>query len=350
MPPSAAVRDLEFERETEGVEFVLAEEEVAKGAEVVTSFLGSIKVEGHRQAAGVALDKLALLITAGRCEAMEFPWHQLEGHHGATALALLKEEGVPETIERYMCARDRDRKLLRTPSVYPSREIQKIRNALRKVLNASTALGHVDPENPGRAAELLTPAGNTVLRGRMLTAGEFRALLASCDRDKASAGKRDSLIFHLGFEGGLRLGEMLGTGLGDIEFDQGSGRLAVKVRGTRGVKARTVPLSNDAMIVLEDWLEKRGRQDGPLLCPVGRGGRVEVGRLKGVDLRLACTRRAQEAGVELFSPQDLRRRVAAGDDVERAPAVSNLLFGEVDSSEEIVVDRISFPYPARNSE
>ena len=143
---------------------------------------------------------------------------------------------------------------------------------------------------------------------------------------------------------------MLGTALGDIEFDKDSGRLAVKVRATRGVKARLVPLSNDAMIVLEDWLEKRGRQDGPLLCPVGRGGRVEIGRLKGVDLRLACTRRAQEAGVELFSPQDLRRRVAAGDDIRRTPVASSLLFGDVDSTEEIVVDRIAFPYPARNSE
>ena len=350
MPTSAAQKQPALDSDAELADFSLEPDEVAKGAQAVASYLGSIRVEEHRQFAETALDKLALLISSGRCEAVEFPWHQLEGHHGAAALVLLKGEGVPETIERYFCQRDQERRSPRPPLVYPTREIQKIRNTLRKVLNESSELGHVNSPSPGCAADLLTPAGNTVLRGRMLTAGEFRALLESCYRDESACGHRDALILYLGYEGGLRLGEMLSVALADIGFESRSGRLAVTVRGSRGPKPRKVPLSNNAMIVLEDWLEKRGREAGALLCPVRARGRIDIKRMQGVDLRRVCTRRAQEAGVGLFSPQDLRRRVAAGGVVHEAPMQSKLFPGEEITAEGGAIERIAFPYPMRKSE
>ena len=66
-------------------------------------------------------------------------------------------------------------------------------------------------------------------------------------------------------------------------------------------------MTTGELISLEDWLDHRGDADGPLLCTLGRAGRVEGKRLTMAILRDVCERRAKQADVADFVPNDLSR-------------------------------------------
>jgi len=68
-----------------------------------------------------------------------------------------------------------------------------------------------------------------------------------------------------------------------------------------------VYLPTSAVAVVEDWLLIRGRKPGPLLCPIRKGKKVELRQLTPQAVLWIVKKRAQEAGVELFSPHDFRR-------------------------------------------
>ena len=346
MAPNAAVSgsvpDL---RNSETTDFLLGEGEVAKGSHAYETYLDSIRAPERRRVAADALDTLALIITDGKRVGSEFPWHQVRAHHGTAALSLLRESGIPARVESYLCERDSERKLRRSPEVYPSRQVQRMREVLRQMLIRCSELGYAESEEAGRATEILRPGGNTVARGRMLTDGEFRALVSVCQKDSSPTGCRDNIVIRLGYEGGLRMSELSSVRIDDLKWNDRSGGVRVRVRAARGQRSRTVPLSNGGLIAVEDWLELRGREDGPLLCPLTRSKKVDTKRLSGAEIRQICTRRAAESGVELFSPQDLRRRIAEGVVSKRANRVRQqalALFGEESETED--EERLSFPY------
>src|SRR5206468_4245739 len=58
---------------------------------------------------------------------------------------------------------------------------------------------------------------------------------------------------------------------------------------------------------LNSWLRARGAAPGSLLCPVNRHGRVLPCHLSPSGLYSALGRRARRAGLEHFTPHDLRR-------------------------------------------
>ena len=75
----------------------------------------------------------------------------------------------------------------------------------------------------------------------------------------------------------------------------------------KGHKERTVYLDDGSEAALQAWLTHRGDADGPLLCPVTRGGRIRITRLTDSSIYRAIERRRREAGVSSFTPHDLRR-------------------------------------------
>lgn len=348
---SAVARQPEpqFEDQVESVDFALSAEEVAKGAHAVGRYLESIKPEDVRKSAAESLDMLALVISAGVCSSTEFPWQQVRAHHGTAAISILKEMGTPARVEGYLCQKDQSRRSRRTPDAYPTSQVQKARHSLRRVLAECTALGFVDPEDSSRTMELLKKKGDLGVRGRMITDGEFRALIAVCARDQSAAGLRDALLLRLGYQGGLRLSEFVALTVDDLHFDMETNSVTLVVRGSKDVKQRSVDIGNEALITIEDWLGACDDAEGPLLKSISRG-RVEKKRMKGGDVRLVCESRAEEAGVELFSPQDLRRRVAAGRpaslygaDIGGAPS----FLGEIRTDPDHVPATLAFPYRAR---
>ncbi len=352
----------------ESADFILDPDEVARGARAVQSYLETLKPGDGRRSAEDALQTLALLFTDGVCEACEFPWQQVKAYHGAAALNILKEEGTPAMLESLRFNRDQSRKYRQVPPAYSAKHVQKLRNSLRRVLSECHKLGFLTADERDAAINIPKADGKVSSRGRILGASEFRALTSACDVGKSPQGPRDSLVVSLGYQGGLRVNEMVALQLKDMKYDSRRGQVTVyvkgtKLKGTKDSRGRTVPLQNGALIALEDWLEARGDKSGPLLCPVRKNRKVEVRRLTATAIRQCCNRRAEEAGVAPFSPNDLRRSaVAARTDgrarrarqaKEAASAVpSSPLFAVGGDTGPVVARRegVLFPYRTRKKE
>jgi integrase/recombinase XerC len=78
-----------------------------------------------------------------------------------------------------------------------------------------------------------------------------RLVAMECD-DALSV--RDRAIFELFYSSGLRLAELVGLKLSDVDFDEA----IVRVTG-KGSKTRVVPVGRFALNAIRDWLEQRRR-------------------------------------------------------------------------------------------
>src|SRR5207302_9241241 len=62
---------------------------------------------------------------------------------------------------------------------------------------------------------------------------------------------------------------------------------------------------------VDAWLVVEGaaslRSDGPLFCPINKGGKLTMRRMTDQAVRKILRKRARESGVRDFSPHDLRR-------------------------------------------
>jgi integrase len=172
------------------------------------------------------------------------------------------------------------------------------------VLREAWRLGAMGAEEFHRAVDLEPVRGNSLLRGRALEENEIAALFHVCQRDRSPRGPRDATVLALGLCG-LRRAEVAGATLdGDLDREL----WVLRVRG-KGNKLREVPVKNGTVDALRAWLVHRGTAPGPLLCPVRKGGHVELGDrgLSAEAIYQICGRRAKEAGVSSFTPHDLRR-------------------------------------------
>jgi integrase/recombinase XerC len=119
-------------------------------------------------------------------------------------------------------------------------------------------------------------------------------------------GLRDRLIVELLYASGLRVGELVGLDVDDVD----RGRRVVRVLG-KGGKERTVPYGAPADQALERWL-LRGRPalarqgSGPALLLGARGGRVDPRTVRAVVHR----RVAGVPGAAPIGPHGLRHSAA----------------------------------------
>lgn len=306
------------ETSAESADFTLDAAEVEKGRRAVESYLTSLRTSEARETAEDVLHGLALLFTDGLCDAYEFPWQQLRAYHVAAGMSMLKQEGVPARIETMRLERDSSYRCRQVPDAFAARDIQRFRSRLHRLLRASYSLGFMKAEQVRRAVRLPKVDGKRPPRGRTLSGGEYRALMAACDGDESPEGVRDALMFCLAYQGRLRMNELVALSLDDLGYDAKRDRVTVRIKAAKRSRGRTVALHNAALIALEDWLEWRGRDDGPLLCPVRRDGAVEERRLTPKAVRQCCAKRAEEAGLEAFSVNDLARSATSPQLVKKA--------------------------------
>jgi integrase/recombinase XerC len=123
-----------------------------------------------------------------------------------------------------------------------------------------------------------TPKGEKRLPA-FLTVDEVFKLVETPDSDKGTLGTRDKAILELLYSSGLRVSELVGIKLGDLNL---SGSL-VKVLG-KGGKERIVPLGSKAIEAVKKYMEKRDglHPKGDFLFVNSRGGRLttrSIGRL-----------------------------------------------------------------------
>jgi integrase len=241
--------------------------------------------QGSRPAMKGALESLAALASNGRLSAEAFPWHLLRYQHAQALRSRLTEE-------------------ISTKSGRPlgPASINKALSALRGVLKEAWRLGLMSAEDLARATDLEAVRGSTVLKGRALSAHEVASLFHVCAVDNTAAGPRDAVILALGVAAGLRRAEMAALDFSDVDLETE----VVRVQG-KGQKIREVPVKNGALDALRAWIHHRGDRPGPLLSPVRKGGRVEMGRLAPQAIQRACEKRARQVGIPDFTPHDLRR-------------------------------------------
>jgi len=362
---------------THAADFTLDPAEVAKGGAAASSYLRSIKDADARKPTEEALEIVALLMSNGVCDKSDFPWQQVRSHHAQAALSLLKQEGTPSRVESIRCQRDQNRRFQPVPTTYSTTQLQKARSSLHRVLMECRDLGFISELECDRTIHPPKTKMSRSSRLKPFNYGEMRALVATSARHESAAGARDSLLFYLLFHGALKLSELLSLAVQDLLFDQelqlltlctgkttkrapkNGKRPAKKSKSANGsaiAYERVVPLPNEALIALEDWLEVRGAEDGPLLCPTKKSGRVEQRRMTGEEVRTICQKRAVQAGVEFFTLEDLRKGALAAQESQQdaasaeqayngASVVPSALYGgQCEDEAALVEGRIYFPY------
>lgn len=175
-------------------------------------------------------------------------------------------------------------------------------SALKMVAHSAWQLKQLKTDDYQRIRDVKGVRGSRLPRGRALSDGEVSRLVGACLRDASPAGARDLALVALLGSGGLRRSEAVSLDL--CQFDEEAG--ALRVRG-KGDKERMVYLGRGSMRAVLDWLDLRGRDAGPLLCPVSKSGEIELRRLSDQAVYNALRKRAREARLRPLSPHDLRR-------------------------------------------
>ena len=186
---------------------------------------------------------------------------------------------------------------------YKPTTVNKMLAALRGVLKECQKLGWMSADDFQKAVDIPILKASTLLRGRALTSSEITALQSACSRDPRAAGVRDAAVIGVMYGTGLRRAEIVK--LDCSHYNQDGNELTV-VSG-KGRKDRLVYVPDGAAEAIKDWLRFRGSHAGPLFCRVNKAGRVSPRRLSGQGIWHILRKRGSEAGVESFSPHDLRR-------------------------------------------
>lgn len=245
----------------------------------VAVYLARLSVRSRRTMEG-ALHTVAHLLTAGRADAWQLNWPVLDYQHTQAVRTALVEmrQLAPASANLHL-------------------------SALRGVLKEAWRLGLMSAETAQRACDLPPVRGTTLPRGRALGAGELRALFEHCAADASPGSVRDAALLAVLYGGGLRRSEAVALDLAD--WNPADASLVVK--HGKGNKARQVYLAAGAAKAIADWLQLRGDDAGALLCPVNRGGRVQLRRMTDQAAYQALVDLAAAAGVASCSPHDMRR-------------------------------------------
>lgn len=162
---------------------------------------------------------------------------------------------------------------------------------------ADSADEEADGGNGGNGDE----AGGAVPRGISRGAGRRRG----ADPTAEAVRLRDAAIVEMLYATGIRVAELVGLDVNDVDFSQRT----VRVTG-KGSKQRVVPFGMPAATALERWLGADGRallaRGGQTALFVGaRGGRINQRIARGV-----VHAEAKHAGVPDISPHALRHSAA----------------------------------------
>jgi integrase/recombinase XerC len=165
------------------------------------------------------------------------------------------------------------------------------RSIQRRLSAARTFFGYLQREGAGSAnpaIEVRAPKAKKRLPGTLDT-DQMARLLAFRVQDSLSA--RDKAVMELFYSSGLRLSELAGLNLGDVDF----GERTVRVLG-KGAKTRIVPVGRYAIAALQTWLAERtkwrdAKSPRDLALFIGRGGRRLT--VRAVQLRVGEWARRQ---------------------------------------------------------
>lgn len=164
--------------------------------------------------------------------------------------------------------------------------------------------GEID-DNPALGVKM-PPPGET--RTPILTEAQLKALLASC-AGRTFIDRRDNAVIRLFLDGGVRLAELSGIKVEDVDLRE---RLVIVWgKGTRrsGPRPRAVPLGVKSAQALDRYLRERRKHpfaDSPELWLGGRGR----GPISAEGVKAILQRRAASCGIQVH-PHVLRHTWAS---------------------------------------
>ena len=134
--------------------------------------------------------------------------------------------------------------------------------------------------------------------GRYVKRNEVRRLFAAAPGTDP-IGARDVAMLALLYGAGLQRSEAVALQLAD--YDQVSGAITVRH------DERQVYAANGGKEAIDAWIAIRGDWPGALLCPVAKGGRIKPQAMTAQSVMLRVGTIAEQAGVDLVTPNDLRQ-------------------------------------------
>ncbi len=238
-------------------------------------YLSSLAQSGRRTMQ-CKLERAARLL--GHDDTLAAPWGDLRFQHVAALRTRMVDEGLaPSTINQTL-------------------------SAIRSVASAAFNLGLLGGDDLERIRSVKPVRGERLPSGRALATREIAAIIGTCADAGGVAGTRDAAIIGTMYTAGLRRQEVVDIDLADLDLPRGE--LLVHGKGNR---ERLLFVTGGAADAVEDWLKLRGDGDGPLFCPVGQTGEITIRRLGAAAIYKMLQKRGKQAGVDEFSPHDLRR-------------------------------------------
>lgn len=244
-------------------------------------YLASL-AEGSRPVVRSRLNRIADILSGGRCDAQSLPWAELTYTHGVALRVALEKELSATTVNAYLVA-------------------------FRRVAQEAWRSGQMSTEMHARIKDMDGIEVSRLPAGRALSQGEIDALFRCCVQDDSPAGMRDAAILAVLYAGGLRVAELVKLRVQDYDSETG----ALEIHHGKRNKERTTYLEAGAQRYVDDWLALRGMAEGPLFVPVRKDGRLQWRRLTTQAVRGMLAKRAEQAAVAEFTPHDLRRSWAS---------------------------------------
>ncbi|MBD1836630.1 site-specific integrase [Coleofasciculus sp. FACHB-501] len=287
--------------------------------------------EGSQRTMRQSLNVIASLLTNGECDALTLDWAKLRYRHTAAIRAALLQRYDPATAAKMLCA-------------------------LRRTLKEAWRLELMEVEDYYRAVDLpRIDAPEKQLKGRALSSEDVAAVMEVC-QDSKPINIRDLALVAVLKGGGMRREEVVNLEL--LDYNRAKG--ALHIRKSKRGKDRTVYLPKGAISLLEQWLEIRGKEPGALLCPVRKGGRVQLRHMTPDAVLKIMVKRTKQAEIEAFSPHDFRRTfcsdlIDAGIDIvtvqklmgHASPVTTAKYDRRGEETKRKAVERLEIPYTRR---
>lgn len=214
-------------------------------------------------------------------DVVNFDWGALRRHHIHSLIGMLRESArAPATINTYL-------------------------SALKGVAMEAWTLGKIDTDSFQHIKLIKSVKGYRLPKGRSLTKQEIKALFGVCDNDASPKGIRDSAIISVLIGCGLRRSEIVALDLSSVKPEH-----TLYVLG-KGNKERISFMPAVTWNRLQTYIEMRGKADGALFLRIRRFGIVTAERLTDQAVYHILDTRRLEAGIEAFTPHDLRRSFAS---------------------------------------
>ena len=186
-------------------------------------------------------------------------------------------------------------------------KVGSIQRRLNAIAEAHKAVGRDSPTSAGMVRNTLKgirrTLGTAAAQNAPALTDDIRAMLEATD--PGLLGTRDRALVLLGFAGAFRRSELVGLEIEDCIF--GKDGLTVTLRRSKtdqdGVGRKIgIPYGSNPdtcpVRTIHAWIELAGVSAGPLFRSISRHGRIQPGRLSGIDVARVVKKLADRAGLD----------------------------------------------------